>query len=69
MDDGRFDKLNEVLQHYNAGMRNHAKLDAIFKTSATPGIRHSADEQLELIAFLKTLNDVDFIIERRFDNN
>lgn len=69
MHDGRFNSLKEVLQHYNAGMKNHANLDAVFRQKGKIGIALTAQEQHQLIVFLKTLTDVDFINDRRFNNH
>ncbi|NCD72063.1 c-type cytochrome [Mucilaginibacter sp. R11] len=69
MHDGRFYSLKEVLQHYNAGMKKHANLDKVFTQNQQPGIAISATEQTQIIAFLKTLTDVDFINDRRFNNH
>jgi cytochrome c peroxidase len=69
MHDGRFYSLKDVLQHYNSGMKNHANLDSVFKRSNKVGINLSTTEQIQIIAFLKTLTDVDFINDRRFNNH
>jgi cytochrome c peroxidase len=69
MHDGRFYKLKEVLQHYDSGVKKHQNLDPLFNANSIPGIRLSADEQVKLMAFLKTLTDVEFINDRRFNNN
>jgi cytochrome c peroxidase len=70
MHDGRFYSLKEVLQHYNSGMRNHANLDPVFKhANGKIGMILSLSEQQQVIAFLKTLTDVDFINDRRFNNH
>jgi cytochrome c peroxidase len=69
MHDGRFYSLKEVLQHYSSGMQNHANLDPVLKQSGKPGIAFTAVEQRQVIAFLKTLTDVDFINDRRFNNH
>ncbi|GAB2698977.1 cytochrome c peroxidase [Mucilaginibacter koreensis] len=70
MHDGRFYSLKEVLRHYSTGMKNHANLDPAFKHTDTPnGITLSPSEQQQIIMFLKTLTDVDFINDRRFNNH
>ncbi len=69
MHDGRFVSLKQVLQHYNEGMKNHANLDALFKQKGKAGLQLSTTEQLQIIAFLKTLTDVELINDRRFNNN
>jgi len=69
MHDGRFSSLREVLKHYSSGMKNHVNLDPVFRKGGNPGIALTSDEQLKLIAFLKTLTDIDFINDQRFVNH
>lgn len=69
MHDGRFISLKQVMQHYNNGMKSHANLDILFRQKDRTGIQLSSAEQLQVIAFLKTLTDVDLINDRRFNNN
>jgi len=69
MHDGRFYSLKEVLQHYNSGMKKHANLDKVFMQNGKAGIAMSPMEQTQIIAFLKTLTDINFINDRRFNNH
>lgn len=69
MHDGRFSSLKQVLQHYNGNVKNHANLDPVLKKNGKLGIPLSDPEQTRIIAFLKTLTDVDFINDRRFNNH
>ena len=65
--DGRFRTLEEVLDHYSDGVANHANLDNILrKQDGTRGITLDADEKTKIIAFLNTLNDSEFLSEKRF---
>lgn len=64
MHDGRFSTLNAVLDHYSSGVKNYPTLD----TSLCGGIPLTAQEKLDIIAFLKTLTDENFIRDRRFFN-
>jgi cytochrome c peroxidase len=50
-------------------MKNHANLDQVFKQNGKVGIALAPAEQTQIIAFLKTLTDVDFINDRRFNNH
>lgn len=68
MHDGRFNSLKEVLQHYNNGVKGHANLDILLQKNGKPGIPVSVSEQIQIIAFLKTLTDVDLINDQRFLN-
>ena len=66
MHDGRFETLKEVLAHYNAGVKPTANLDPALHRENVYGIKLTAIEQNQLIAFLKTLTDRDFINDKRF---
>ncbi|MES2487510.1 MAG: cytochrome c peroxidase [Bacteroidota bacterium] len=69
MHDGRIYSLKEVLQHYVAGLEINGNLDQLLKADGQIGIPLTATEQLRLIDFLKTLTDVNFINDRRFNNH
>lgn len=64
MHDGRFTKIDQVLDHYSKGVQNSHTLDPLLKRNGQLGIPLSADEKLELIAFLKTLDDEYFITRK-----
>lgn len=66
MHDGRFGTLEAVLNHYSAGIQDSPTLDPVLKTGGTPGIPLSATEKTQLIAFLKTLTDYDYLSDSRF---
>ncbi len=57
MHDGRFYSLDEVLEHYNSGVKASANLDVKLKN----GIKLSSTEKEQIKAFLKTLTDNEFI--------
>lgn len=62
MHDGRFLTLNGVFDHYNGEVQATPNLDPLLqKADGTRGIALSTDERSKLTAFLKTLDDVDFI--------
>jgi cytochrome c peroxidase len=65
MHDGRFKTLEQVLNHYQNGIKNHANLDAILKQGSTL----SNQDKLELITFLKTLTDNNFLKNPKFSEN
>ncbi len=63
MHDGRLNTLEEVLDHYDAGINtNMPNLDPALKN----GIRLSPQERTDLITFLNTLNDEAFTKDARF---
>lgn len=62
MHDGRFATLEEVVEHYNSGVNHSSTLDPIFsKPNHLYGLQLSAQEKADLIAFLKSLTDTEFI--------
>ncbi|MDX1904418.1 MAG: cytochrome c peroxidase [Thermonemataceae bacterium] len=61
MHDGRFRTLEDVLEHYNSGVKDSPTLDPILKQNGTIGIPLSNTEKEQLVAFLKTLTDTEFI--------
>jgi cytochrome c peroxidase len=66
MHDGRFATLKQVLEHYNAGVQNSSNLDPELHKNGVYGIKLNIKEQDQLIAFLKTLTDNDFVKDKRF---
>lgn len=64
MHDGRFESLSQCLSHYNTGVTQTENLDTIL----TKGIPMSNAEMLDLIEFLGTLRDNDFLSDARFKN-
>jgi cytochrome c peroxidase len=53
MHDGRFQNLNQVLDHYSSGIRNSSTLSSLL----TQNLNISTDEKNKIIAFLNTLTD------------
>ena len=64
MHDGRFTTLQQCLNHYNTGFHYSANLDANLQT-AVKG-RMSQQDMADIIAFLQTLTDNEFIADPRF---
>ena len=66
MHDGRFATLAEVLAHYDHGVVSSPTLDPVLRhADGTLGIRLSAQEQQDILAFLHTLTDKEFIADKR----
>lgn len=66
MHDGRFATLPDVLAHYDHGVVPSATLDPVLRSAAGPlGIPLTAAEQADILAFLRTLTDEEFIHDRR----
>ncbi len=66
MHDGRFYSLESVLDHYAENMQDTPNLDPVFKQQAKIGIALTTVEKQQIIAFLKTLTDEDFLKNKQF---
>lgn len=66
MHDGRFFTLEAVLDHYSSGLVQTPNLDPLLQNGSSLGIPLSTSEKSQLITFLKTLTDFQFIQEVRF---
>ena len=60
MHDGRFSSLEEVIEHYNSGGKYSSTVDTLMKKLGI-GLQLTNQEKQDLIAFLKTLSDSEFI--------
>lgn len=65
MHDGRFYTLEAVLDHYSSGIKPTENLDPSLVTQGQPGLPLSAAEKLQLLAFLRTLSDWNFIHNKK----
>ncbi len=70
MHDGRFQTLEEVLEHYNTGVLASRTVDPLVTKRLRGEIRHimTEDEKRKIIAFLKTLSDSSFITNPAFSD-
>lgn len=66
MHDGRFETLEEVLEHYSSGIQQSETLDSIFYARNRIGFNLSEREKESIIFFLKALTDHTFLKDRRF---
>lgn len=68
MHDGRFDSLEEVIEHYSTGIKEHRNLHRLLKeNNGSPRqFNFSETEKKALVDFLKTLTDPVFITAERF---
>jgi cytochrome c peroxidase len=67
MHDGRFVTLEEVMDHYNTNFHYTTNLDPNLANSQKG--RMNEQEMQDIIAFLKTLTDYEFINNENFKNN
>ena len=61
MHDGRFKTLEEVIAHYDHGVKRPAVLDPNLAKHPDTGLGLTTAEQAALVAFLRTLTDVQFV--------
>ena len=73
MHDARFQTLDEVLEFYDHGVQTAPNLDdritVNFQTGGTPiELNLSPQDKQDLIAFMKTLTDIEFLTDQKFSN-
>jgi len=67
MHDGRFQTLRDVLDHYDEGVFQTQNLDEIFiQQNGQLGIALTETEKDQIIAYLNTLTDDNFLLDDRF---
>jgi len=65
MHDGRFTTMEECLNHYTSGVTNGPTLDP----ALNGGISLNTQEKNDIIAFLKTLTDHQFLSDKRYSES
>lgn len=69
MHDGRYNTLEEVIEHYNSGIRNHPKLDPKFvKNGKVVRLNLTKTEKDALVAFLRTLKNDKVLTDPKFSD-
>jgi len=77
MHDGRFETLEEVIEHYSSGIQDHPNLSPqltedpnCWGCSGSPARQRNFSETQKraLIAFLETLTDYDFIGDPKYSD-
>lgn len=61
MHDGRFNTLEEVIEHYSTGLKNSPTISPLMKEVDNGGLLLPPYEKACLVEFLKTLTDYDFV--------
>jgi cytochrome c peroxidase len=61
MHDGRFNTLDEVINHYSTGLQLSPTIDPLMKFAADGGVGLTPQEKIDIKNFLLTLTDWDFI--------
>jgi cytochrome c peroxidase len=73
MHDGRFKTLEEVVEHYNSGIKQHPFLDFNLTTNNQAGgtpkkLNFTAEDKADLVAFLLTLTDKSLVTDPKFSD-
>ena len=66
MHDGRFETLEEVINHYSEGLKFSSTIDPLMKKVNQGGVNLSAKDKADLKAFLLSFSDYDFITNPAF---
>ncbi len=66
MHDGRFQSLEEVIDHYSKGIKQSATVDSLFVNST--GFSFSKEEKSNMLAFLSTLTDSSILNNPKLSN-
>ena len=68
MHDGRFATLEEVIEHYDSGVKNSSTVDPLLQYNLNPGLQLSSQDKADLVAFLRTLSDATFLADERYSS-
>ena len=68
MHDGRFQTLDEVIEHYSSGVKQSATIDPMMEFAHLGGVQLDAQEKQLLKAFLLCLTDEKFLTNKKFSN-
>jgi cytochrome c peroxidase len=66
MHDGRFQTLEEVVDHYDHGLQASSTLDITLENTRSTGLMLSQQDKDALVAFLKTLTDDVLMTDSRY---
>jgi cytochrome c peroxidase len=64
MHDGRFETLQEVVEHYDHGVVHTDTLDPNLAKHPTQGLGLTSEDKADLVAFLRTLTDPKYNAQR-----
>lgn len=68
MHDGRFFTLEEVVDHYSEHVQQSETIDPLMELVADGGAQLTQQDKADLIAFLKTFTDQDFLTDPAFSD-
>jgi cytochrome c peroxidase len=61
MHDGRFETLEEVVEFYSTGLQDSPTIDPLMKSVHEGGVMLTPEDKVALVAFLKSLTDIEYI--------
>lgn len=61
MHDGRFKTLEEVVDHYNSGVKMSSTVSPLILPTIAKGLMLNEEDKVDLVNFLKTLSDQNFL--------
>lgn len=68
MHDGRFETLEEVVDHYNSGLKPSSTIDPALEMTRGTGLFLDEQDKADLVAFLKTLTDEELQTDDRWSD-
>jgi cytochrome c peroxidase len=68
MHDGRFQTLEEVVDHYNNGLVFSSTIDPALEATRATGLFLTPQDKVDLVNFLKTLTDRDLVSDTRYSS-
>ncbi|MBQ0770084.1 MAG: cytochrome-c peroxidase [Bizionia sp.] len=68
MHDGRFETIDEVINHYSEGLQNSSTIDPLMKKINQGGVQLIPQDKADLKAFLLSLSDPSFLNNPDFNN-
>jgi len=68
MHDGRFQTLEEVVNHYNEGIKESSTADQTVLNTKDTGLFLTAQDKMDLVNFLKTLTDETFLNNEEYQS-
>ncbi|MCE2497078.1 MAG: c-type cytochrome [Flavobacteriales bacterium] len=68
MHDGRFETLEEVVEHYNSGIKSSSTLDVTLANTQQTGLMLTEQDKADLVAFLKTFTDEVLLTNQEYAN-
>jgi len=69
MHDGRFETIEEVVEHYSSGIQAHTNLDPELRNGNSPRqMNFTSQEKQDLISFLNTFTDTGFLTDVKYSD-